>query len=278
VSDTPSPQPGSRDPHRENRQQLKTTFAKAAGTYQTARPEYPDELFDDLIASVGLRVGDSILEVGCATGKATIPLARRGFSLRCVELSEDLAAAARQSLTNFPRVKIETASFEEWDAQDETFDLLIAATSWHWIDPAIRYNKAANVLKPGGHLAIWAATHVFPEGGDPFFRQLQDVYDEIDSGDRGLMSYPRPGDLEDLTDEIEGTQLFSVILIKHYDWELVYDAESYIALLKTFSDHIAREPWQQDRLYGEIRRRLAERESGTVRRHWGTVLQVAKRL
>jgi hypothetical protein len=35
--------------------------------------------------------------------------------------------------------------------------------------------------------------------------------------------------------------------------------------------------WQQDRLYGEIRRRLARRPGQVVRRHWGAVLHVARR-
>jgi hypothetical protein len=38
------------------------------------------------------------------------------------------------------------------------------------------------------------------------------------------------------------------------------------------------EPWQRDRLYGEIRRRLALRPDGLVRRHWGTVLNVARKI
>jgi hypothetical protein len=68
-----------------------------------------------------------------------------------------------------------------------------------------------------------------------------------------------------------------VSAIAHFDWEQVYDAESYIALLGTFSGHIAMKQWQQDRLYGEIRRRLARRPGHSVRRHWGAVLHVARR-
>jgi hypothetical protein len=37
-------------------------------------------------------------------------------------------------------------------------------------------------------------------------------------------------------------------------------------------------PWQRDRPYTEIRRRLAARPDGMLRRHWGAVLQVAPRL
>ena len=62
-----------------------------------------------------------------------------------------------------------------------------------------------------------------------------------------------------------------------FDWEVVYDADSYLRLLDTFSGHIAMEAWQRERLYGEIRRRLSQRLDGRLRRHWGAVLHVARR-
>ena len=86
-----------------------------------------------------------------------------------------------------------------------------------------------------------------------------------------------PGQLTDLSADIEASGLFSVICVRQYDWERVYDAEGYIELLDTFSGHIAMAPWQRERLYGEIRRRLAGRPSGTLRRHWGAALHVARR-
>ena len=88
---------------------------------------------------------------------------------------------------------------------------------------------------------------------------------------------PVPGQLTDLSADIEASGLFSVICVRQYDWERVYDAEGYIELLDTFSGHIAMAPWQRERLYGEIRRRLAGRPSGTLRRHWGAALHVARR-
>jgi hypothetical protein len=54
------------------------------------------------------------------------------------------------------------------------------------------------------------------------------------------------------------------------------DASGYIDLLNTFSGHIAMEAWQRDGLYGEIRRRLAARPDGLLRRHWGAVLHIAQ--
>lgn len=48
-----------------------------------------------------------------------------------------------------------------------------------------------------GHLAIWNAVHVFPEGGDTFFCEIQDVYDEIGESLPKDAECPRPGELAD---------------------------------------------------------------------------------
>jgi SAM-dependent methyltransferase len=261
-----------------DRQRLKTTFDSAAALYQHARPEYPEELFDALAELAGVGAGDRLLEIGCATGKATAPLARRGFRLTCLEIGPQLAAAARRNLARFPDVEVIEGAFETWrPPAGDGFDLLFAATAWHWIDPAVRYQRAWELLRPGGHLAFWSATHVFPDGGDPFFAELQDVYDEIGAGLPGDVTRPRPGDLPDSRAEITGSGSFGDVAVRHFDWEVGYDAEGYLALLNTFSSHIAMEAWQRERLYGEIRRRLAQRPDGRLRRHWGAVLHVAHR-
>jgi SAM-dependent methyltransferase len=260
-----------------DRESLRQTFDGVAGSYHRARPDYPAELFDDLVRVTGLATGSRLLEVGCATGKATLPLARRGFPITCVELGADLAAAARANLAGFD-VEVIEAAFEDWRLQaDERFDLVYAATAWHWVDPAQRYVRAWEALRPGGHLAIWAAEHVFPEDGDPFFREIQDVYDEIGEGLPPGATHARPGDLRDNTEEITASGRFEPVYVRHFDWERRYGAEEYIDLLNTFSGHIAMDDWQRNRLYGEIRQRLARRPDRTLRRHWGAVLRIARR-
>jgi SAM-dependent methyltransferase len=155
---------------------------------------------------------------------------------------------------------------------------VFAATAWHWIDPAVKYRKAWSLLRPGGHLAFWGASHVFPEaGGDPFFGEIQEVYDEIGSGMPAGWVSPTPATLPDSRAEIEASGLFGDVTVRRFDWEIRYTAEEYIALLETFSSNLSMAPWQRDRLYGEIRRRLAERPDGMLRRHWGAVLNVATR-
>jgi SAM-dependent methyltransferase len=259
------------------RERLRQTFDRASGVYDRARPAYPAELFDRLLGATGLDAGARLLEIGCATGKATLPLAQRGFRMTCLELGSGLAAEARRNLAAFGEVEVVEAGFEEWVPDPEPYDMVFAATAWHWVDPAVRYRQAAAALGVGGFLASWDAVHVFPAGGDPFFADIQDVYDEIGEGLPPDARWPRPGELEDRRGEIEASELFEVIDVSHFDWETTHDAESYIDLLNTFSGHIAMDDWQRERLYFEIRRRLAERPGGRLRRHWGAVLHVARR-
>ena len=262
----------------DDRERLRATFEAAADRYERARPEYPATLFASVIERCRLQPGDRVLEIGCATGKATRPFADYGLHVTCVELGADLVAAARRNLARYPDVEVILGDFETWTpAAAPPFDLVFAATAWHWVDPAVRLQRAWSMLRPGGHLAYWGATHVFPARGDPFFREIQEVYEEIGEGLPPDAPWPAPGELDDDRAELEASDRFDDVVVAHFDWEVVYDAGSYIDLLETFSSHIAMEPWQRDRLYAEIRRRLDERGDPRLRRHWGAVLHIARR-
>jgi SAM-dependent methyltransferase len=272
------------EPDVTSREQLRQTFDEAAADYQEARPEYPAALYEALIALAGLRPeADALCEVGAGPGKATLPLAGRGFTLTCVELGAALAAQARRNLAGFDRVTVVNADFESWvpdgwaPGEPGPFGLVFAATAWHWIDPETKYRKAWSLLRPGGHLAFWEAVHVIPAGGDPFFVELQDVYDEIGHGLPPGWEFHTPQTLPDSRAEIEASGLFTDVATRRFDWEIRYTAQEYIRLLETFSSIIAMETAKRDHLYGEIRRRLALRPDGRVRRHWGAVLNVARR-
>ncbi len=258
-----------------DRERLAATFDSAAALYERVRPEYPPALYEHLLEVTGLQAPAPLLEVGCATGKATLPLARLGFRITALEPGAALAEAARANLAGY-EVDVVEARFEDWEPNDSVFDLVYAATAWHWVDREVRYPKTAAVLRPDGHLAVWGAGYVIPYDGDPFFEEIQEVYEEIGEGLPPGWVTPRPGELPDDRKEIEASGLFEVIETRQYDWETIHDAESYIDLLNTFSGHIAMAEWQRERLYGEIRRRLGERDDGQLRRHWGGVLKIAR--
>jgi len=76
--------------------------------------------------------------------------------------------------------------------------------------------------------------------------------------------------------EIEQTGLLDLVEVRRYLWDVRYTAEEYIALIGTFSGHIAMEEPKRERLYRQIRRRIARRPDRRVRRQWCSILHVAQ--
>ena len=148
----------------ESQQYLRTTFEQVPELYDRARPSYPGEIFDDLVALAELREAARIVEIGCGTGQATIPLAERGYHITCVELGEQLAAVARRNLSRFPTVEVINANFETWQPPRADFDAVIAFTAFHWIDPALRYEKEARGDRQAGPTRDGEPEHARREG------------------------------------------------------------------------------------------------------------------
>lgn len=261
-----------------NRDSLKRTFDQDAELYERARPRYPERIFDDLFAIAGLKPGSSVLELGCGTGQATRDLARRAGHVVCVELGANLAAVARRELAAFANVEVITSTFEAWAPEDARFDVVFAATSWLWLDPEVRYVKSASVLKPGGVVAIvHGGYHAFPEGFDPFFSEIQAAYEAIGEPHQEGPP-PRPEQVPDLREEIERSGLFEVVSIRRYVWPVDYTADTYIDVLNTYSNHIAWEQWKRDKLFGEVRRLIAMRPDGRIRKHYLSIVHIARRI
>jgi SAM-dependent methyltransferase len=257
----------------EDRELLRRTFDLQAELYQRARPDYPKEIFDDLYEMTALKPGARVLEVGCGTGQATRVMARRGCRVVCVELGEHLAAVARRELAQFNDVEVFTAPFESFEPRAADFDLVLAATSWRWIDPAVRYQKAARMLRPGCSLAIIdGGHHVFPPRFDPFFKQVQRYYDAVGES---AHDWPSPEEVHDLRGEIEESGLFGRIEIRRYVWTVDYSAEQYIDVLNTYSGHIAMTPAMRERIFTGVRELMADRADKPIRKHYLSILHVA---
>lgn len=259
------------------RQRLRATFEEVPELYDRARPTYPPELFDDLVVLARLRRGARVLEIGCGTGQATIPLAERDLEIVCVELGERLAAVARRNLAGYPNVEVANADFENWQPTGDAFDAVVAFTAFHWVDPGVRYEKSAALLNAGGALAVIATQHVLPEGGDSFFADVQEDYDVV-APDPDNRAPPRPEEVDDLASEIEASGRFRKTAVRRYLWDVTYSADEYIALLETYSGHRALDDDTRQRLYLRIRRRIEARPKGRVTKTSLAALNVAERL
>jgi SAM-dependent methyltransferase len=122
-----------------------TSFGAQAETYDRYRPSYPPELIADLLQDAPR----CAVDVGCGTAIAGRLLVARGVRVVGVEPDARMAAVATQH-----GVEVVVSTFEDW-APAETFDLLTAAQSWHWVHPVDGPAKAAAVLRSGGRFAAF---------------------------------------------------------------------------------------------------------------------------
>jgi SAM-dependent methyltransferase len=214
------------------RLELRAGFDLAADLYDRTRPVCPAALFDDLIRLTELGPGDPVLEIGCGTGQATLPLAERGLRVTAVELGAELAELARKKLAGFPTVTVATSSFEAWTPDASPYSAVVAVNSLHWVDPELRYAKPAQVLKPGGYLAVGSCLWATPVDADPLFDQVQEDYRAV-----GL-----PGTLPPMPEKIRPSHLpadaqvyFEEVAARRYPFEVSFSAQDYVDNLATQS-------------------------------------------
>ena len=131
-----------------------TVFDGVAAEYDRRRPAYPGELIDQACQVAGIGRGDPVLEIGCGTGQLTRGLLARGLHVTAVEPGPSLIALARQNLAGAGQVDFVGARFEDAPLPRGRFRAVFCASAFHWIDPGISWQKAADVLAAGGTLAL----------------------------------------------------------------------------------------------------------------------------
>ncbi len=209
-----------------------------------------------------------VLEIGCGTGQATLPVAHAGCRVTALEPGRNLAAIAARNLAAFPQVNIQTMTFEEWPIAEGQYDLVLSATAFHWVSPEVRYAKSAEALAENGWLALlWNI-----EAGDdsPVAQQIQTVYDtHMPQGSAHPYATHHPsGHHQNQSakasrwqEEIDQSHLFGPVSVQQFPWTQWYTTQQYLQLLETYSDHHV--------LPSENKRALFDGIAETLTRHGG---------
>lgn len=243
----------SDDPH--------TAFDAIGELYDRARPLYPEALFDDLLRESGVGAESFLLEIGCGTGIATLPIARRGHFLLGLEPAPRLVALLWQKLAPYPAVTILETTFEAWDGRPGLFDLVYCAQAFHWLDRETRHAKAARQLRPGGSLAIIGRNYQLRDEGlaAALARIYADLAPEATPTSKTMWYAPEgpiPG-------EIASSGHFEPARVLVYPERTRYATDAYRRLLESFSDH--------QRLPGPARERLLDAVCEAIERSGGSV-------
>ena len=109
-------------------------FGRDPAAYDRARAGHPERVYEVLRARCGLGPDTRVLEIGPGPGTVTRRLLELGVrSLVAVEPDPALAAYLRSSVGDGPEILVTT--LEEAALPADTFDLAVAASSFHWVEP-----------------------------------------------------------------------------------------------------------------------------------------------
>jgi len=207
---------------------LKATFGQVSKLYDFARSGYPQDLINDVILLSGIPEDGKILEVGCGSGKATVMLGGMGRDLLALDISDALITVARKNTSHLPNVDYKIVSFEDADVNPNSFDLIVAAQSWHWVDPSIGYPKAHKILTESGSIAVICKHQ--DDKRSSFVRRFRVLYKSHCPNFHNNYE----GRHQRLKESMP-SHLFGNIKERTYEGDIEFSKEKYLALVQTFS-------------------------------------------
>lgn len=219
-------------------------FDEIVVNYDKIRWDYPDELYNDIFNYCKTEVNNKkSIEIGAGTGKATTPILEAGYDVTAIELSENMANFLQNKYHGNKKFKVIISAFEDILFDNENYDLIYAASSFHWVDAEIGCPKVFNILKKGGTFALFRNNFI-SDYDQKIFQDIQKYYrkyyhkpykEPIKLSENeywepsGIYSGFRFKDLS-----VYG---FTDILMKSYNLTNIFSADEYIAMLDTMSDH-----------------------------------------
>ncbi|MCU1456457.1 MAG: SAM-dependent methyltransferase [Actinomycetia bacterium] len=252
----------------------RASFDRVSDVYHGIRPGYPAPLFDVLFGLLPAR--PRILEVGPGTGQATRDLLRHDAKVHAIELGPALATRLREELPS-PDLTVTVGDFEQIPMEDRAYDAIFSATAYHWIAPHAQLDRPAQLLTPGGLLAVVDLIQVNSDDDRGFFDAAQPIYDRYGEGHHGPPAPPRHRVDPPMRQLLERDRRFESVTVRRYDWDQTYSAAEYRQLMLSYSATQAMEPDARAGLLDDIEAFVVQRFDGEVTRPLVVTLTTAAR-
>lgn len=221
-------------------------FDEIVENYDAVRPNYPKEIFEDIIKYCGINDTKKAIEIGAGTGKATAPFLNAGYEVTAVELGAHMVAFLSKKFNGHKNFHVINAAFEDATFAEGRYDLIYAATAFHWLNAEIACPKIYSLLKDGGTVALFRY-NALPFDGDACYEEIQSIYKKNYYSFYRPYSRPVGKVKEDFKTAAEIVRAFGFedlrsygfidVSMNFYDVSRTFDAEEYVSFLDTLSDH-----------------------------------------
>ncbi len=127
---------------------IKDNFSARADMYAKYRPNYPQELIDEIL----LHCANKDLAWDCATGNGQIASALSPFFYNI--FASDISQSQLDNAIQKPNIAYKLEHAENSTLRDKSVDLIVVAQAIHWFNFDAFYNETKRVLKPDGIIAV----------------------------------------------------------------------------------------------------------------------------
>lgn len=118
-------------------------------------PPYPPGLFDRVSEVGALPAHPLVVDLGAGTGRASLPMAGRGWRVIAVDTDQDaLAGLSSRARALGCEVRAVKAAAEATGLDAATADLVTAAQSFHWFETDATLAEIARISRDGGVVAL----------------------------------------------------------------------------------------------------------------------------
>ena len=250
------------------------TFDNATMDYDRSRPVYPDELYQDIFRYKPLLPDSQVLEIGMGTGKATGPILATGCHFTGIEPGENLAALAEERLRGFRNFSCRRQTLQEYVCPEQTYDLIYAATAFHWIPEEYGYPRVLSLLKSGGAFARFAYHAGSDQGREALTAQIQAIYQKYMPRDTEYKGFSE-ADAEHLC---AVAAKYGFVNVRHSLYHVTKDftADEYMALLRTYPDHMSLDSDSRRKLFEGIHSAITQ-NGGTITVYYTMDLELAEK-
>lgn len=258
-------------------EEKKSWYSPAADNYLYARPTYPAEIINAVVAITEINQHSAILEIGAGPGTATQAFAEIGCSIDLVEPNSAFIDLAHETLKKYSKLKFHNQLFEEFNLANKQFDIVLAATSFHWVKPEVAYSKAAALLKKDGYLVLMWNKELQPS---------REIFDKLtpcfETHAPGIRQYETVAEQKEIIKKlggyIETSGLFAEPEVGFVQAELTYSAKRYIGLLSSYSPYLSLPIENRKQLFECISTFINQQLGGEICLSYVSGFQIAKKL